>query len=91
MKYLTLAAAMAASMVFADAALARGRRSCPGGHCSVAAGAPIQKQLAAKEPSPSDAPQAAAAEAAQPQVAATATTTQRTRRIAFSRWGRRGR
>lgn len=91
MKYLTLAAALAASMVLADAALARGRRGgCPGGNCSIAAGAPIQKELAAKEPSPSDAPQAAAAEGAQPQVVPASTSQQRTRRIAFARW-RRGR
>jgi hypothetical protein len=96
MKYVTLAAALAVSLLASDAALARGRRGgCPGGNCHVYAPtqkvvqAPVQKGQA----SPSDQPKTAEAEPApaapQPQVATTSTQ-QRTRRFAaFSRLGRR--
>ena len=96
MKYVVLAAALAASLLASDVALARGRRGgCPGGNCSVqkvsAVQAPVQKQVAKGEASPSDqAKQAAEAAPAAPQVVTTATATQRTRRFAaFNRIGRR--
>ncbi len=100
MKYLTLAAAVALSLLATDAVFARGRRGCascnsgcPGGVCSVTQ-APVQKQAAKGEPSPSDRSQQAQAAdstpAAQAEVAPTAT--QRTRRFAgLNRAGRRGR
>lgn len=98
MKYLTLAAAVALSMLASDAAFARGRRGCascnsgcPGGVCSVTQ-APVQKQASKGTQSPSDVSQQAqaseAAPAAQAEVATTST--QRTRRFAgLNRFGRR--
>jgi hypothetical protein len=96
MKYVTLAAALAVSLLATDAALARGRRGgCPGGNCHVQAPAqkvvqaPVQKEAAKGQESPSDQPKAAEAAPAAPQVAITST--QRTRRFAgFTRLGRRG-
>ena len=97
MKYVTLAAALAVSLLATDAALARGRRGgCPGGNCYVgkvtAVQAPVQKEVAKGEPSPSDRAKEAvevAPVAPQPQVVTTGN--QRTRRFAaFSRLGRRG-
>ena len=97
MKYVTLAAALAVSLLASDAALARGRRGgCPGGNCYVgkvtAVQAPVQKQVAKGEPSPSDqAKQAAEAAPVAPQPQVAGTSTQRTRRLAaFNRLGRRG-
>lgn len=70
MKYLTLALAIGASLAVTDSALARHRRGCANGKCGVPvavqapvqkAQAPVQKEVAKGETSPSDRPQAAAA------------------------------
>ncbi len=96
MKTLTLAAAAALALLATDAAMARGRRGCPGGNCHVGGvvqapmQAPVQKELAAVPASPSDANKLAADGApaeATPVVAAPAT--QRTRRFASFRGRRR--
>ena len=91
MKFWTLAVAAALAVLATDAAMARGRRGCPGGNCYVggAVQAPVQKLAA--ETSPSDAAKQAAgtAPAAEAPVAVTSTTTQRTRRFASFRLGRR--
>ena len=86
MKFWTLAVAAALTVLATDAAMARGRRGCPGGNCHVGAvQAPVQKELA-KAPSPSDAAQAAAAAET---LAVAAPAPQRTRRFASFRLGRR--
>jgi hypothetical protein len=95
MKFWTLAVAAALALLATDAAMARGRRGCPGGNCYVGGGvvqAPVQK-LSAVEASPSDAGKQAAVEATPATAApvATAPTTQRTRRFASLRLGRRNR
>ncbi|HUE69646.1 MAG TPA: hypothetical protein VMP01_02060 [Pirellulaceae bacterium] len=91
MKFWTLAVAAAFALLATDAAMARGRHGCPGGNCYVggAVQAPVQKWAA--ETSPSDAGKQAAAEAAPAAEAplAVAPTTQRTRRFASFRLGRR--
>lgn len=92
MKVWTLAVAAALALLATDAAMARGRRGCPGGNCYVGGvvQAPVQK-LAAVEPSPSDAGKQAAVEAVPAAEApvAVAPTTQRSRRFASFRLGRR--
>ncbi len=94
MKVLTFAVAAALALLATDAAMARGRRGCPGGNCYVGGvvQAPVQKELAKGEPSPSDASKQAAADESAPAVAApvaTVPSTQRTRRFASFRLGRR--
>ena len=90
MKLWTLAVAAALAVLATDAAMARGRRGCPGGNCYVGTvQAPVQK-LAKGEASPSDAANqtAEAAPAADAPVVA-APAPQRTRRFAGFRFGRR--
>ena len=90
MKFWTLAVAAALVVFASDAALARGRRGCPGGNCYVGVvQAPVQKQLAKGEASPSDTAQAAEAADAPQTPVVTAPAPQRSRRFAAFRFGRR--
>lgn len=92
MKTLTIAVAAALTLLATDAAMARSRRGCPGGNCYVggAVQAPVQKAVAKGQSSPSDASKQATAETAPAAPAPVAAApTQRTRRLAAFRLGRR--